>query len=205
MDLSVFLSCVCWQDEVKTAPCIPAARPRKTKSPMSAPRRCWTWGFCCVLLHDAVSAHLRRHLTDAVKGERRLAKRFHGNGHTPFVSKHCRAGRPALALTIAWQKNVCQERSAKSQPVCILCRTGCRTVKLCILKFYLISRCIFCKKSQSLYSSYSSPSSAAMNWGTALGSMPRMYANSLCSRFCASCKARSSKAESPLPWALRAW
>ena len=66
-------------------------------------------------------------------------------------------------------------------------------------------RCIFCKESQSLYSSYSSPSSAAMNWGTALGSMPRMYANSLCSRFCASCKARSSKAESPLPWALRAW
>lgn len=125
--------------------------------------------------------------------------------HTPFVSKHCRAGRPALALTIAWQKNVCQERSAKSQPVCILCCTGCRPVKLCILKFYLISRCIFCKESQSLYSSYSSPSSAAMNWGTALGSMPRMYANSLCSRFCASCKARSSKAESPLPWALRAW
>ena len=37
VDLSVFLSCVCWQDEVKTAPCIPAARPRKTKSPMSAP------------------------------------------------------------------------------------------------------------------------------------------------------------------------
>ena len=34
-----------------------------------------------MLLHDAVSAHLRRHLTDAVKGERRLAKRFHGNGH----------------------------------------------------------------------------------------------------------------------------
>ena len=37
VDLSVFLSCVCWQDEVKTAPCIPAARPKKTKSPMSAP------------------------------------------------------------------------------------------------------------------------------------------------------------------------
>ena len=57
----------------------------------------------------------------------------------PF-SKHCRAGRPALAYSMA--KNICQERSAKSQPVCILCRTGCRPVKLCILKFYLISRAI---------------------------------------------------------------
>lgn len=122
-----------------------------------------------------------------------------------FCFKALQSRTPCSGIDYSMAKNVCQERSAKSQPVCILCRTGCRPVKLCILKFYLISRCIFCKESQSLYSSYSSPSSAAMNCGTALGSMPRMYANSLCSRFCASCKARSSKAESPLPWALRAW
>ena len=49
---------------------------------------------------------------------------------------------PCSGIDYSMAKNVCQERSVKSQPVCILCRTGCRPVKLCILKFYLISRAI---------------------------------------------------------------